>query len=155
MPRFWKNRFHSQTQHKFEHYIHLFFKLRLFGIVPLAYCQLYFYLLLPVGEPLLFCIIFVGKLVMLLVGILSILQFKYSIYIQNVCTYLLGVESTNKVMCLVPLITWLEDVVSLNHLSHMFPWIIIVEVLGNLYRFQVILDTHKKITFTFKLQALL
>ncbi|CAB4018884.1 uncharacterized protein LOC110054732 [Paramuricea clavata] len=53
----------------------------------------------------------------------------------------IGAESTNRVMCLVPFTTWLEDLIFLHHLSHMFTWIVVLELIGNLYKFQVLFDT--------------
>ena len=45
---------------------------------------------------------------------------------------LLGAKLTNRVMCLVPFIAWLEDLLFLHHLRHTFTWIGVFEVFGNL-----------------------
>ena len=42
-------------------------------------------------------------------------------------------------MCLVPLITWLEDLLFLQHLSHTSIWIGVFEVCGNLYNNKIFL----------------
>lgn len=51
--------------------------------------------------------------------------------------YLSGAESTNRVMCLVPIITWLEDIIFLHHYKSMFTWIVVLEVIGITFKFHI------------------
>ena len=106
------------------------------------HCQWYSYLLFPAGELPSSCTTFTEKLVMLFIQTIILFKCYACMKVLNVYN-LLGVDSINRVMCLIPLITWLEDIISLKHLSHMFTWIIIVEVIGNLYRFECLKPSQK------------